>query len=832
MFRKIVVAMMTIAVLFTSFSLSAYSQQDDSTAQYTVPTNKQDRIEFLFDQDPDTGLTLKANETIRLELTSEMSCIELQLFDMNANYIYYLLDGAGESIVKKSITKSDYFTLIDTMGASAFIIQAVQQDVKVCELVPHDKEYSAPFNFGTNKCDILIVLSAPGCEYIELGGLLAKYGAENGLSIKLYYLFGKDGHVAHQCLEALRYIGINNYPIFGNNSTFTAKNREYILEKLGGDKKLKRSLTETIRLYQPTIVIGPDCDDNAELIDGVLSLVLTDAVEAAADSSQYKNFPVHRVDKFYLLNDMGNTVMDWSEPLICFDQASSKQVSDRAYWLYADYRVYHNQAQMQSSFTLISTYVGIDAACNNLLENVSASKLANYRQPTPTPEPTNTPEPSATPLIATSAPIATTPIAALAVVSTTIQPNTEQSENAIQHTKDESSIIVWIPLFIGVVSGIALLLVLYSTHRQKFWAIALILPAIGAAISLIIYSNSNKATEVYTNNDSSSLIQSSPTVTLLKADAHVSTPMPTDTIAPLPLVAETAAPADTTTPTAASDPWDKYFRQSGDPQEVIVMDFEGGSWIYRNDVLSIECTRYNTEIADRGPLVYYVADIRMRDYTSYRSGIRDAIAPWKYTRYEQAVFAITGDNYIIDEKEQKGCLIRNGRLYCDYGSEDTLVIGKNMELYILRPDEFEADYLLDSGVRDTFSFGPTLIRDGVINPDIYKHRVAHPNPRCGIGMVEAGHWIAIVTDGRQLGYSMSIDLEYFAQMFQERGCTMAYNLDGGSSAAMVFMGEIINKHEGTGTSDVMRLWRDALMWGYSEQLPSPEEKTIHDGYHH
>lgn len=79
---------------------------------------------------------------------------------------------------------------------------------------------------------------------------------------------------------------------------------------------------------------------------------------------------------------------------------------------------------------------------------------------------------------------------------------------------------------------------------------------------------------------------------------------------------------------------------------------------------------------------------------------------------------------------------------------------------------------------------------------------------------------------------MSIDLITFAQLFLDRGCALAYNLDGGSSAAMVFMGEILNEHEGKGTSDVMRPWTDALLWGYSEQLPDPETPTVHDGYRH
>jgi len=280
------------------------------------------------------------------------------------------------------------------------------------------------------------------------------------------------------------------------------------------------------------------------------------------------------------------------------------------------------------------------------------------------------------------------------------------------------------------------------------------------------------------------------------------------------------------------DPNAQYYRGPDEPEEVITADFDNGYWEYRSDNLGIFIHRITAELDDGDPLVYYVAQIRMRNYSSYRTGLRTATRPWKYGRLEQAVLCITGDNLTEMEKELKGCLIRKGRFYSDYNKTETLVIGQNLDLYVLSADEFTAQQLLDSGVRDTYSFGPVLIYDSVINENANEHRVGRANPRCGIGMVEPGYWIAIVSDGRQSGYSMSIDLATFAQLFADRGCTVAYNLDGGSSAAMVFMGETLNKHEGKGTADVMRSWTDALMWGYSTQLPSPDENTQNDGYHH
>ncbi len=313
------------------------------------------------------------------------------------------------------------------------------------------------------------------------------------------------------------------------------------------------------------------------------------------------------------------------------------------------------------------------------------------------------------------------------------------------------------------------------------------------------------------------------------------TPAPVETPSPAPTEAPTEAPTPEPsaepTPEPTPDPEAAYFLD-GDGEEYN-LDFDAGHWWYKNRVLSVDIVRIQSEYPGYGPLVYYVADIRMREYSSYRSGIRhDYLQPHVYVRKEKAVFAITGDNLDKADKHLKGCVIRKGVYYYNAGYSDTMLIGDDMTIRVLPRKEASTRYLLDHGVRDTYSFGPTLVENGVVNPDIHKHRVSKPNPRCGIGMVEPGHWIAIVTDGRQYDYSYSITLEYFAEMFRVLGCTVAYNLDGGASAAMCIMGETLNKHIAPNTIDSQRPWIDAIMFGYSEQLPSPDEPTEHDGYHH
>ena len=222
----------------------------------------------------------------------------------------------------------------------------------------------------------------------------------------------------------------------------------------------------------------------------------------------------------------------------------------------------------------------------------------------------------------------------------------------------------------------------------------------------------------------------------------------------------------------------------------------------------------------------------MREYSSYRSGVREFVQPWIYARHEKAVLAITGDNLDRDEKELKGCLLRKGNLYWNAKQADTLVIENDMSLSLIPRGEGSERVLMDRGIRDTYGFGPILVENGEVSEYTSSNRVSHPNPRCGIGMVEPGHWIAIATEGRQTDFSYSITLPYFAQMFVDYGCTTAYNMDGGSSVGIVFMGEALNRHYQKGSPDTQRPWTDAMMFGYSEDVPSPDIRTVHDGFRH
>ena len=311
------------------------------------------------------------------------------------------------------------------------------------------------------------------------------------------------------------------------------------------------------------------------------------------------------------------------------------------------------------------------------------------------------------------------------------------------------------------------------------------------------------------------------------------TPAPTATPSPIPTPTPTPASTDTPAPAKAADSEAVYFRQEGEPAEVVVSDYDQGHWEYRSDILSVIIDRVLTREKENHPYCKYVAHVRMREVNSFRSGVsaRYDIAmaiesPWRLARNYRAVLAVTGDNINNADISFKGILIRSGILYADNGGDDTMVIGDDMTMRVYHRREVLGLDLLDSGVLASYSFGPILVENGQVNPNAGKHRVFKENPRCGVGMVEPGHFVVIVSDGRDPDRAYGYTLQEFAQVFANEGVQIAYNLDGGSSAAMVFMGEAVNRHTVGGKQ---RSWADCLMWGYSRLVPSPTDPIYHNG---
>ena len=158
-----------------------------------------------------------------------------------------------------------------------------------------------------------------------------------------------------------------------------------------------------------------------------------------------------------------------------------------------------------------------------------------------------------------------------------------------------------------------------------------------------------------------------------------------------------------------------------------------------------------------------------------------------------AILAINGDYYGVQER---GYVIRNGKVYrSTSGSVTELAcIYADGSMGIVSTSDYTAAQLVGGGVWQAFSFGPALIADGLIavDSDDEVGRAMASNPRTAIGMISPCHYVFVVSDGRTAG-SAGLTLRELAEFMQGLGAAVAYNLDGGGSSTMYYMGQVINR---------------------------------------
>ena len=254
---------------------------------------------------------------------------------------------------------------------------------------------------------------------------------------------------------------------------------------------------------------------------------------------------------------------------------------------------------------------------------------------------------------------------------------------------------------------------------------------------------------------------------------------------------------------------------SANTNDTITID----DWNYQSSSISISIEEYSSG-SGTNALTYFVADVILSDATQLTNAFadnqfgRNIIAPTSQIAEENdAIFAINGDYYGF---RSDGIIIRNGVIYRDVPARIGLAFYSDGSMQIYDETQTSAQELLEAGVWNTFSFGPALLEDNVINDfaseieidtNFGNHSIQGNQPRTGIGIIDTNHYVFIVVDGRSRGYSMGVTMTEFAEMFKELGCTDAYNLDGGGSSTMYFMGRVVNNPLGNnkerGTSDIL-----------------------------
>ncbi len=224
----------------------------------------------------------------------------------------------------------------------------------------------------------------------------------------------------------------------------------------------------------------------------------------------------------------------------------------------------------------------------------------------------------------------------------------------------------------------------------------------------------------------------------------------------------------------------------------------------------------------------YIADVKVSDAAYLKTAFADNAYGRNLTdktsviaSENNAVFAVNGDYYGFRDS---GWVFRNGVLYRSGQDVESLLMDVDGNLSCETDENIISE--MTEGLSQVWSFGPALVRDGEISVTETQEisgksgrqgrggqSSSGGNPRTAIGQAGELHYIFIVSDGRT-SESEGLSLYELAGLFIERGCHVAYNLDGGGSATMYFNGKVINSPTTSGRSIQEREVSDIVYIGY------------------
>jgi len=244
---------------------------------------------------------------------------------------------------------------------------------------------------------------------------------------------------------------------------------------------------------------------------------------------------------------------------------------------------------------------------------------------------------------------------------------------------------------------------------------------------------------------------------------------------------ETAAETEAAETEAETEPVDVYIEEGYEELEggLYLKAVSGGGW--RGYVMLVE-----------DPLRVKLVDTS-KQYTCGENVMT-------MTKNSGAVAGINGGgfqdgaNYDSNGGTPAGLLIEDGNLVHPYSADNVTVynmIGINTDgALVLR--HCTSQWALDNGIVSAVSFAPFIVvnGEGMIKNGTGGWGIA---PRTAIGQRKTGEFLLLVIDGRQVDWSIGCDLDVLQEVMLEEGAYNAAMLDGGSSTAMVYDGEYVNR---------------------------------------
>ncbi len=228
-------------------------------------------------------------------------------------------------------------------------------------------------------------------------------------------------------------------------------------------------------------------------------------------------------------------------------------------------------------------------------------------------------------------------------------------------------------------------------------------------------------------------------------------------------------------------------------------------WTKSTGVASTKPTRDFSSIEDNSP-----PEIKTVQYKTFKAQIVFITDPKRVHVAATKYIGVKGETVEQLVKDSKAILGVNGGAFNDAGWRGTggipmgttIVDGKYLAYSPTSPivgiteygqlvcGVYSKDQLMQLHVNNAVSFGPILVQNGVgVAPVDYSYQ-----PRVAIGQKADGTMMLVVTSGREVLGPNDLGATYkdIQNLMLENGAITAANLDGGSSATLIYNGKLLN----------------------------------------
>lgn len=222
---------------------------------------------------------------------------------------------------------------------------------------------------------------------------------------------------------------------------------------------------------------------------------------------------------------------------------------------------------------------------------------------------------------------------------------------------------------------------------------------------------------------------------------------------------------------------------------------------YISQDIRMTLTEVNTELEYNNKtyiVQYFVYDVYVRNIENFFTVAVTEREPFKELMQSGADITDAKGNLIYDGPAiaaingdylgNTTVAVRNGEVLrkSDSISGDICVLYYDGTMETITPEEYDWDEIAAKGPYQIWDFGPELLNDDGSamtefsaeknSPSVINNR----HPRSAIGYYEPGHYCFVIVDGRS-DDSEGARMFQLAQIFDDLGCSVAYNLDGGDS---------------------------------------------------